>query len=400
MKKLLDELKDVLKEDERFFTDDTLLKNKAIERALDNDEQLLELLVSNERLKEHFFTEAGEHLVFDEEKFVQFVSNKQFLPNSYTAFKNKVGLKQGNEYLQEKKEIELAWPYKDCVLEGGQTKEEEGRDEKFWNKTLAPDQVDKLLDPKALNNFKRFTEDGEEDINGISENDNLFLRGNNLLALNSIVDRYAGEIKLIYIDPPYNTDSDSFRYNDSFNESTWLTFMKNRLEAAKKLLSDDGVIFIQIDNHEQAHLESLMYEVFGNENFVNKIAVETRAPSGFKMVNPGVFSTAEYVLSFAKNKKEWTYHPQYVEAEYDTNYNKIVVNKEDRPSEWQIKSLRDHVATEELDYSSQSGARGELGKEGFDYQVAEFAIDHANRRYFPNQSRECCLSATKQSVSV
>ena len=89
--------------------------------------------------------------IFYKVKFQQFVSNKQFLPDSYTAFKNKIGLVNENRnYFTDSREIVLAWPYKDCVLEGGQTKDDQKRNEIFWNETLAPDEIDLLLSNKAF----------------------------------------------------------------------------------------------------------------------------------------------------------------------------------------------------------------------------------------------------------
>ena len=116
---------------------------------------------------------------------------------------------------------------------------------------------------------------------------------------------YAGQVNLIYIDPPYNTDSDSFEYNDSFSISTWLTFMRNRLTIAKELLSNEGAIFVQISDVRIAHLKLLMDEIFKAENFINQITVRTKSPSGFKTVNLGVFETAEYIISYGKSKKKW-----------------------------------------------------------------------------------------------
>src|SRR5690606_2081189 len=103
--------------------------------------------------------------------------------------------------------------------------------------------------------------------------DNLIIKGNNLLALHTLKEEFAGKVKLIYIDPPYNTGNDSFKYNDTFNHSTWLTFMKDRLEVAKVLLSKDGFILIHIDDVEGAYLKVLLDDVFGKENFINVIAV-------------------------------------------------------------------------------------------------------------------------------
>lgn len=227
------------------------------------------MLLGHPSIRQHFFVDVDGVLVFDKTRFQQFVSNKRFLPDSYTSYKNKIGLMVGDEYLTDKKDVVLAWPYKDCVLEGGQDKEDAKRDEIFWNETLAPDQIDRLLSPKVLCNFKRYDKDGEHEVKNISTADNLIIKGNNLLALHTLKKAYAGKVKLIYIDPPYNTGSDSFLYNDKFTHSTWLTFMANRLEVARELLGNSGIIFIQCDDNEQAHLKVLCDEIFGQDNFID-----------------------------------------------------------------------------------------------------------------------------------
>jgi adenine-specific DNA-methyltransferase len=116
---LLEELKSVLKKDERFVSDDKLLKNRIVELGLKLDKDLIKLLLGNKKIKEHFFTEVDSTLVFDKEKFMKFIDNKEFLPDSYTAFKNKIGLTADKRYLAKSKEVVLSWPYKDCILEGG-----------------------------------------------------------------------------------------------------------------------------------------------------------------------------------------------------------------------------------------------------------------------------------------
>jgi len=279
MKNLLHNLKSLLQKDERLTSEGELLKNKIIELALKLDKDLIKLLLSDKKMKEVFFADVDGALIFDKDKFVRFVSNKQFLPDSYTAFKNKIGLTAEDEYLSEKKEVVISWPYKDCVLEGGMTKEDQKRDEIFWNEILAPDEISRLFDPKVFTSVKRIDKKGEykldkfkTDENGDIK-DNLIIRGNNLLALCSFKKHFTGKVKLIYIDPPYNTGNDSFRYNDSFNHSTWLTFMKNRLEVTRKLLRDDGVVFVHCDDNEQAYLKVLMDEIFGRENFIEVITV-------------------------------------------------------------------------------------------------------------------------------
>ena len=282
---LLDNLKTLLQKDERLVSEGELLKNKIIELAIKLDKDLIKLLLADKQMKEIFFTEVDKATIFDKDKFIKFVSNKQFLPDSYTAFKNKIGLTEDEEFIKEKKEVVLSWPYKDCVLEGGMTKEDQKRDEIFWNETLAPDEISRLLDPKVFTNAKRIGAKGEHrldkfktDENGDIK-DNLIIKGNNLLALHSLKKRFAGRVKLIYIDPPYNTGNDEFKYNDAFNHSSWLTFMRNRLEVAKKLLNDKGIIFIQCDDYEQAYLKVLCDEIFNRDRFVG-VLVWQRAKGG------------------------------------------------------------------------------------------------------------------------
>ncbi len=278
MKNIFEQLTNLLKKDERLVSQDgILLKNQTQELVRKNDPELIKILISDKTTKQHFFFEVEKTLIFDKEKFIRFISNKQFLPDSYTAFKNKIGLTAGDEYVSENKEVVLAWPYKDCVLEGGMTKEDQKRDEIFYNETLAPDDINRLLDAKVFTNFKRIDKKGEHRLDGFKRNekgtikDNLIIKGNNLLALASLKKEFGGKIQLIYIDPPFNTDKDSFRYNDRFNHSSWLTFIKDRLKIAKELLAPSGLIYIQLDYNEAHYFKVLCDEVFGRDKFVNEV---------------------------------------------------------------------------------------------------------------------------------
>lgn len=293
----------VLRMDSRFCTEDGhLLKNNVVEAALALDPKLLHYLLSDEKLKAQFFSDVDGVLVFDKIKFQRFVMNKQFLPDSYTAFKNKVGLTtDSGEFLSESREVVLSWPYKDCMLEGGQTKEDSKRQEIFWNETLAPDEINRLTEPKALCNFRRYDSKGEHEATVLRPDDNLIIKGNNLLALYSLRQRFRNSVKLIYIDPPYNTkgDANTFSYNNTFNHSSWLVFMENRLRVSKELLRNDGVITIAIDDEEQAYLKVLCDEIFGRDNFIGCLIVQIK-PSG--RTNDAYFATChEYVLCYAKN---------------------------------------------------------------------------------------------------
>nr|WP_296831496.1 site-specific DNA-methyltransferase [uncultured Marvinbryantia sp.] len=197
--------------------------------------------------------------------FAWVINNRQFLPDSYTRFKNKIGLvDESEQMLATSGEVELVFPYKDCVLEGGQTREDQKRQEIFYNETLAPDEVDRLLYPKVFSGAKRYTKDGTEEITQFSESDNLIIKGNNLLVISSLLKRYEGRVKCVYIDPPYNptSNANTFAYNNSFNRSTWLVFMKTRLQMAKRFLTSDGVLIVAIDKNEQPRLQILIEEIF------------------------------------------------------------------------------------------------------------------------------------------
>ena len=346
---LMEELKELLKEDTRFVdSEGNLLKNRIVELALKLDENLIKLLLQNDRIKQHFFKDIDGVLVFDKEKFMKFIDNKEFLPDSYTAFKNKIGLaNEEGKYLAKSKEVVLVWPYKDCVLEGGQEKPDEKRKEIFHNVILAPDEIDRLLEPKVFTNFKRIDKDGEHPLDGFRRDpeinkkrglpedtitDNLIIKGNNLLVLHSLLKEFRGKVKLIYIDPPYNTGNDEFQYNDSFNHSTWLTFMRNRLEVAKKLLREDGAIFVQCDDNEQAYLKVLMDEIFGRENFVNCIAVKMAELTGVKMshVRKRLPKIKEYLLVY--KKEQAVFNPAKIpKQEWDNEYKIFIdnINQED-----------------------------------------------------------------------
>ena len=298
---------DLLKTDDSLLDEEGELITAAIHRrARQLDHELVRLLLSDDEIKAKFFEEIDGHWIFNANAFANYLSNKDFLANSYTRFRNKIGLNIEDKYLRERGEVSLVWPYKDCVLEGGQTKEEEKRKEIFFNEVLAQDEINRLFDPKVLTNWKRYTVEGE--VNSIEiqrgENgvirENLIIKGNNLVALHSLKTQFRGQVKLIYIDPPYNTGSDSFGYNDNFNHSSWLTFMKNRLEVAKELLRDDGIIFIHIDDQEMHYLKVAADDIFGRDNFIFIATVPRKTRSGKSDVPYKLSQDFDWMLMYTR----------------------------------------------------------------------------------------------------
>lgn len=266
-----DRLAQLLCEVPEYAVEGRLNKNIVAELARKYDAGLINKLLSDKDMKKLFFSESDAGLIFKKGIFLQFISQKEFLPDSYTAFEQKIGLASGGTMLRNDDRVVLNWPYKDCILEGGQTKEDVKRDEVFFNEVLAPDEINTILEDKVFTNWKRYDRDGKHNLDKLKSDDNLLIEGNNLISLYSLKKRYAGKIRLIYIDPPYNTGKDSFKYNDTFRRSTWLTFMKNRLEVARDLLANNGMIYIQIDYNQAHYLKVLCDEIFGEDNFINEI---------------------------------------------------------------------------------------------------------------------------------
>ncbi|MCY4402273.1 MAG: site-specific DNA-methyltransferase [Candidatus Poribacteria bacterium] len=260
-----------------------LLRARLIHHAYQLDHNLIQLLLTENEIADRFFEEIGGRWIFNYNTFVDYVNRHEFLPGSHTKFRNKIILNIDDKSLTERGEVALVWPYKDCVLEGGQTREEEKRKEIFFNEVIAQSEINRMLHPKVLTNWKRYTTTGEQDVTEIKRDENgtirenLIIKGNNLIALHSLKKEFGGKVKLIYIDPPYNTGNDSFGYNNNFNHSTWLTFMNNRLEVAKELLKDNGIIFIHIDDNEMHYLKVLTDNIFGRDNFIATVPRKTRS---------------------------------------------------------------------------------------------------------------------------
>ena len=350
------QLEKLLKTCDKFIDSESgnLLKQNIRHSAEQFDDELIALLFKNQATKSHFFKAVGKATVFNYRKFVDYIDDKNFLLDSWTKFSNKVGLTISNKHIKAVDKVALDFPFKDCILEGGQSKDCEKRKEIFFNEVLAKDEINRLLDKKVITNATKYTQKSisnkvhfNRDENGIIK-DNLIIKGNNLLALHSLKSNFAGKVKLIYIDPPYNTGNDSFNYNDNFNHSTWLVFMKNRLEVAKDLLSDDGVIFVQCDDNEQAYLKVLMDEVFGRDNFLNNISVRMSTSAGLKMSHKErrLLKIKESIIVFINNPQSFqlsSLEDLYIDKEYyeTERSDKYIINFEDNYEVWQFISLHE-----------------------------------------------------------
>lgn len=299
---LIKHIEELFKENEKFSDNDGKLFIPKILESIDKiDSELIKLLITDETAKKHFFTQIEEAFILKQNDLIEFFTMNEYFNHSYTSYTNKIGLIKKDNFIKKFDDVVLAFPHKDCVLEGGQTKEDDKKNEIFYNQIISKDEIDRLFEPKVLTNIKKYTKDEVIENPEITVDDNLIIKGNNLLALHSLKKKYTGKVKLIYIDPPYNTENDSFKYNDNFNHSTWLTFMKNRFEIAKELLKEDGVIFVSLDDKEAHYCKVLMDEVFKRDNFIADICHKARASvSNDKIISP----SHNHILLYAKDERK------------------------------------------------------------------------------------------------
>ncbi|EJB53918.1 site-specific DNA-methyltransferase [Helicobacter pylori] len=273
-------------------------KERLVTLILQNDEKLLTFMLEHENANDYknaFFKTIANTLVFNEKALLECLEIKE-LEKSFTRFKNKIGLYSQGGLIKSSELVVLNFPFKDNVLLGNAKDNSTKSKECFYHEILHKKEIDTLLNKKALCHFEMH---GEGDLESAlkDKNTNYLIKGNNLIALHSLKKKFAKQVKCIYIDPPYNTGNDSFNYNDNFNHSSWLVFMKNRLEAAREFLSDDGVIFVQCDDNEQAYLKVLMDEIFGRENFIACFVWEKTSNSLSR-----IRIKTEYILCYEKTK--------------------------------------------------------------------------------------------------
>lgn len=398
---LVKTVKKILSKDERLINDNEFNITKLYNLLEKYDSKILKELYQNKDIRNKFFENIDGINIFKQEEFKFFIQHQKPFENGWTKLKNYIGLYDGNYFLKNTQDVVLNFPFKDCVLEGGQSTDEGNdiyynheissfKDEKkatevnligkninieissknkytyhisgfkeyktkrkevFFNEILAKDEIDRLLEKKTLVNWKRYNKQGETSVVNINRNkdgiikENLIIKGNNLLVLHSLKKEFHAKVKLIYIDPPYNTGSDSFAYNDNFNHSTWLTFMKNRLEVAKDFLKEDGFICVQVDKNEIHYLKILMDEIFGRENFIADISIKSSNISGNKTAHKEktILKNKDNLLVYVKDNRNIYINPQYIKRnDWDTHYNKFLSQYEESGViKYKVDTLKD-----------------------------------------------------------
>ena len=305
--KLFDELKKVLSDfGDKYLVGEELNRSKLSDDLRNYDEALLEKLFQTEFIKQHFIKEIAGQNLFQIEQLEEAILYNDYWDTSYTKYENRIGLASNGKFLEDSQDVVLDFPFKDGILTASMTKEdnEDGYNDAFLNEVIEKDEIDRLFDKKVFVNSKKYDENGESAVTEFDEDkDNLIIKGNNLLALHTIKEKYVGKVKMIYIDVPYNTGSDSFKYNDRFNQSSWLTFIKNRVEVAQDFLSDDGVILIQISFHQYPYLRVLLDDVLGKNHHVMDINTLVRHPQRTLTGDKEFNDVIEHTLVYSKNSE-------------------------------------------------------------------------------------------------
>ncbi|MGN8541613.1 DNA methyltransferase [Helicobacter pylori] len=289
-------------------------KERLVTLILQHDEKLLTFMLEHENANDYknaFFKMIANSLVFNQKALLECLEIKE-LENSFTRFKNKIGLYSQGRPIKSSELVVLNFPFKDNVLLGNAKDNSTKSKECFYHEILHKKEIDTLLNKKAL---CRFEMHGEGDLENAlkDKNTNYLIKGNNLIALHSLKKKFAKQVKCIYIDPSYNTGNDSFNYNDNFNHSSWLVFMKNRLEAAREFLSDDGSIYINLDYNEVHYCKVLMDEIFGVENFQREIIWRIGWLSGYKTSINNFIRNHDTILFYSKNADKLFFNKKYIE---------------------------------------------------------------------------------------
>lgn len=282
--RIFDELKKALTSfGDKYFIGDELNRAKVADDLRAYDEALLTKLFQIDFIKDNYVKQVAGQKLFQIDQLEEAVLYDDYWDTSYTKYENRIGLVSGGRYIEDSQDVILAYPFKDGVLTASMTKDDndESYDDAFLNEVIEKDEIDRLLEGKIFNNLKKFDGNGSsEDFRFDFAKDNLVIKGNNLLALSSISEKFLGSVKLVYIDVPYyfkkKISGDAFKYNSNFHLSAWLVFLKNRLEIARKLVSEDGSIWIHISEDGMHYLKVMADSVFGKNNFVGTIPRKTR----------------------------------------------------------------------------------------------------------------------------
>ena len=205
------------------------------------------------------------------------------------------------------------------------------------------------------------------------ETQNMLIHGDNLLALKALESKFAGQVKCIYIDPPFNTGQAFENYDDNLEMSIWLDLMRSRLQIIHTLLKDDGTLFVHIDDQNLPYLTLLLDEIFGKQNRLYLITFKQGAATGHKAINPGCVTTTNFILIYSKSKEHW--HPNRLytnRGSRDKRYGNFITNINDPFPSWNLITLTEAFAEERK--LSIKEARAFI--KSYPEQMDQFVLEH------------------------
>jgi adenine-specific DNA-methyltransferase len=211
---------------------------------------------------------------------------------------------------------------------------------------------------------------------GEADAPNMLIEGDNLDALKSLLPYYGGQVKCIYADPPFNTKQAFPDYEDNLPHSVWLSMMYPALELQRDLLAEQGTLFVHIDDNELAYLIAILDEIMGRRNRIAIVTFKQGAPTGHKAINPGMVSTTNFLVVYAKNKDSWVPNRVFTGRERDKRYGRFLVNPHEHHSKWKFTTLT--AAVTKAAGKKMAELKKELG-EGMEAYLNEFVIEHANQ---------------------
>lgn len=225
--------------------------------------------------------------------------------------------------------------------------------------------------------------------------DNRLIFGDNLLALKALEQGFAGKVKCVYIDPPFNTGEAFEYYDDGLEHSLWLDLMAQRIRIIYNLLSNDGTLFIHIDDNELAYLIAMCDEIFGRKNRINIITFKQSSASGPKAINPGLVTTANYIVFYAKDRSCWKPNRIYQAIPRDVRYSSFIENFTDSYAKWKLCTLRE--AFSRYHKLSWNEVRAKYA-ENLENEISKFVIQFKDRVVQPALVRDKDINVEARSA--
>ncbi len=203
------------------------------------------------------------------------------------------------------------------------------------------------------------------------------MRGESAAVLEALRPQLAGRVKLVYLDPPYNTGASFEHFDDALSPQAWSELMAERLELLAPLLADDGSLWCEIDDTELGQLQVLLDGVFGRRSRICTVTIRRSAVTGHKAINPGPVNVADYLFGYAKDRSRFTSRTELVpRSSFDRQYNRFVAGRDGPHRAWRLDSLAETVAAQR-GFPDARAARAHLGAAAFEAALSDFALEHA-----------------------